>query len=154
MKKFTFRALFFILFVILIVSCRREEVSINQLYVQPYVRKDTSMGLSVYIMTNIEDEGSLKFQITDPTGDLVWQFEPERIINSGVTYLGSSRVQMPTGSLLSQGEWKFLLMYKDGRSIERKFNVFYKDLDEFLEKTSSTKTAFFSSSSNLTYLPK
>ena len=144
MKKELFRI--FLLLTTLIVcffslSCRREEVSISQFLVQPYVKKDTGMGMSVYIICNINDEDKLKMQITDPSGDLVWFFEPERIINSGVTYLGSSAVLMPLGSLLPQGEWTFRLMYLDGRSLERKFTVSYRDLDNLLERSSSTNSS-------------
>ncbi len=154
MKKRIIGAEIFILFVLIFSSCRREEVNIDQFLVHPYVKKDSTMGLSVFVISNIDDEDSLKMQITDPTGSLVWYFEPERIIKSGVTYMGSSRVAMPTGALLPQGEWKFLLMYKDGRSIDRKFTVFYKDVSGLLERSSSSNSVFFSTMSNLTFLPR
>ncbi len=126
----------------------------DQLSVQPYVKRGGETGLSVYVVTNVENEDMLRFQISDPSGDLVWNFEPERLVSGGVTYLGSSRVAMPLGSRLPQGRWKFLMMYKDGRSVERNFVVFYRDIDAFLDRSSATNRAFFSSETGLTYLPR
>lgn len=120
---------------------------------QPYVFPDSTMGLSLYVYADVPDAEKIRMQITSPDGELSWNIIPNKESYSGLTYLGTSSITMPKGCDLPKGDWKLLFMYKDGRSVEQYFKVDYRDKDKLVEESSATDTVFYSSASNLTFIP-
>ena len=68
----------------------------------------------------------------------------------GKTYRGSSDISMPRGIMLPQGTWSVDVMFRDGTTITKSFEVSYDD-DFDIPDTDSGPV--FDSGSNLTFLP-
>ena len=148
---------FLIVLVLLLalVSCSKEDFTVSSVQTQSYVCHDGRMGLSVYIIASQNDEGSVQFSITDPSGTLSWSLTASKTVIDGMTYLGSSDVCMPLGSPLPEGTWSLDVMYKDGTTVSRTFEVDYGDVNLAMERylEEGTSSAWYDSAENLTVLP-
>ena len=113
------------------------------------------MGLSVYIIASQNDESSVQFSIKDPSGTLSWSLTAAKSVLDGTTYVGSSDVCMPLGSPLPEGTWSLEVMYKDGTTVNRTFEVDYGDVNLAMERylEEGTSSAWYDSAENLTVLP-
>lgn len=135
-------------------SCRRDEFAINKVECQPYVRKDSTMGISVFVQVTATEENKIRMSVTSPDGTLQWNFTPQKVRYEGQNYLGTPAINMPLGSILPKGEWTLSLFYKDGRTIEHRFKVDYGDNNALYERSSKTNKTFYDTPTNLTYLHK
>ena len=140
---------------ILLVSCSKAEFSVISLQVQPYVFQDGRMGMSVYIVASKNDESSVQFSLTDPSGNLSWSFGASKFNLDGLDYLGSSDICMPVGSPLPEGLWSLDIMYKDGSKVTRTFEIDYGDAEAALQhhRKADADGAWYDSSENLTVIP-
>ena len=144
-----------VLLLILLVSCSKADFSVSSVQAQPYVGMDDRMGLSLYVITSEGDESSVQFSLRAPDGNLSWSFGALKVELDGMTYLGSSDICMPTGSLLPEGTWSLDVLYKDGSTVTKTFEVDYGDVEAAKEKflAEGTGSAWFDSVENLTVLP-
>lgn len=152
MKRiFNLLVLFCVLFAF--VSCNRTDIVISSTQVQPFVTKNGQMGLSVYLVANVEDENGVIIKLEDPSGNLTWQTTAQFVEFDGLRYFGSSDFMMGEGSLLPSGTWKVSLIYKDGRVTDTEIGVFYSDVQGALERNSDSQKAVYDEASNLTVTP-
>lgn len=151
MKK-TCKVLIFILFSLLLISCKRTDLSVSEVLAQPYIRTNGEMGLSLYLRTALKTTDNSMLRVTDPSGELSWTISLQEVEYSGVKYYGTSNIAMPKGSVLPIGEWHVDLVYKDGRTISEYFNVSYKNQDTVLEKYPKISSATYDAESNLTII--
>ena len=149
------KVLLFLVILLVFVSCSKEDFTISSVQTQSYVCHDGRMGLSVYIIASQSDEGSVQFSIKDPSGTLSWSLTASKTVLDGMTYLGSSDVCMPLGSPLPEGTWSLDVMYKDGTTVNRTFEVDYGDVYAAMEhfEAEGTSSAWYDSAENLTVLP-
>ena len=140
---------------IVLVSCSKAEFTVSSVQTQGYVCTDGRMGMSVYVIASENDEGSVQFSLTDPSGTLSWSFGASAVTIDGVVYLGSSDICMPIGNPLPEGEWSLDVLYKDGSKVSRTFEIDYGDPDAALEdyRESDAEGAWYDSSENLTVIP-
>ncbi len=140
---------------ILLVSCSKADFSVDSVQAQPYVCMDGRMGLSLYVTTSEGEEGSVQFSLRAPGGNLSWSLAANKVELDGWTYLGSSDICMPTGSMLPIGIWSLDVMYKDGSTVRKTFEVDYGDVQSAKEHFLSVDTdqAWYDSDENLTVLP-
>ena len=148
--RFLPAAILVIALVILAPSCSRDSNTVNGLQVQPYVRSDGSMGLSLYMITSARSDETLQMVVTSPDGKLSWSFNAVFSNFAGTVYTGSPDIRMPTGTSLPKGTWKVDVLFHDGTTITREFSVDYEDSYVIPE---NLKEAEFDSSSNITFLP-
>ena len=134
---------------IVLCSCSSSDDSVSGLHAQPYVRSDGSMGLSLYMITSAGKDETVQMVVTDPEGNLSWRLNASEEKFDGKTYHGSSDILMPRLSMLPQGTWSVDVLFKDGTTITKSFEVNYDSSFEIPEDYSD---AFFDSSSNLTFL--
>ena len=149
------RILILALLLILLVSCSKADFSVDSVQAQPYVCMDGRMGLSLYVTASEGDESSVQFSLRAPGGNLSWSFPASKVDLDGRTYLGSSDICMPTGSMLPIGIWSLDVMYKDGSTVRKTFEVDYGDVQVAKEHFLSVDTdqAWYDSDENLTVLP-
>ena len=149
------KVLLFLVILLVFVSCSKEDFTVSSVQTQSYVCHDGRMGLSVYIIASQSDEGSVQFSIKDPSGTLSWSLTASKTVLDGMTYLGSSDVCMPLGSPLPEGTWSLDVMYKDGTTVNRTFEVDYGDVYAAMEhfEAEGTSSAWYDSAENLTVLP-
>ena len=149
------RILLVLILLVILVSCSKEDFTVSSVKTQSYVCHDGRMGLSVYINASQNDEGSVQFSIKDPSGTLSWSLTASKMVLDGTTYVGSSDVCMPLGSLLPEGTWSLDVMYKDGTTVNRTFEVDYGDVNLAMERylEEGTSSALYDSAENLTVLP-
>ena len=149
------RILILALLLILLVSCSKAEFTVDSVQAQPYVTMDGRMGLSLYVTTSEGDENSVQFSLHAPGGNLNWSFGASKVELDGLTYLGSSDICMPTGSLLPIGIWSLDVLYKDGSTVKQTFVVDYGDVEAAKEHFLSVDTdqAWYDGNENLTVLP-
>lgn len=148
--RFLPAAILAIVLVILAASCSRDSNTVSGLQVQPYVRSDGSMGLSLYMMTSAKSGETLQMVVTSPDGNLSWSFNASFSTFSGTVYAGSPDIRMPSGTALPKGTWKVDVLFRDGTTLTEEFSVGYEDsyvIPEDLEDP------VYDSSSNLTFLP-
>jgi len=136
-------------------SCSRDEFSVSNLQVQPYVRQGGQMGLSLYVMTDVESPESMQMVVRDPSGNLSWSFNVSKESFGGSNYYGTSDISMPLGASLPTGQWDVRFTYKDGSVDDISFEVSYSDVDGALARfeESGSGSAWFDTQSNLTVLP-
>ena len=144
------RLVVFLILLLILTSCSGDNDSVSGLQVQPYVRPDGTMGLSIYMMTSAAKDETMQMVVTDPEGNLSWSFNAEESKFDGKTYRGSSDISMPRGIMLPQGTWSVDVMFRDGTTITKSFEVSYDD-DFDIPDTDSGPV--FDSGSNLTFLP-
>lgn len=149
------RILLVLILLVILVSCSKEDFTVSSVKTQSYVCHDGRMGLSVYIIASQNDEGSVQFSIKDPSGTLSWSLTASKMVLDGTTYVGSSDVCMPLGSPLPEGTWSLDVMYKDGTTVTRTFEVDYGDVNLAMERylEEGTSSAWYDSAENLTVLP-
>ena len=149
------RILLVLILLVILVSCSKEDFTVSSVKTQSYVCHDGRMGLSVYIIASQNDEGSVQFSLKDPSGTLSWSLTASKTVLDGMTYLGSSDVCMPLGSPLPEGTWSLDVMYKDGTTVTRTFEVDYGDVNLAMERylEEGTSSAWYDSAENLTVLP-
>lgn len=149
------RILLVLILLVILVSCSKEDFTVSSVKTQSYVCHDGRMGLSVYIIASQNDEGSVQFSIKDPSGTLSWSLTASKTVLDGMTYLGSSDACMPLGSPLPEGTWSLDVMYKDGTTVTRTFEVDYGDVNLAMERylEEGTSSAWYDSAENLTVLP-
>lgn len=148
--RFLAAAILAIALAILAPSCSRDSNTVGALQVQPYVHADGSMGLSLYMITSAKYDETLQMVVTSPDGHLSWGFNATFTNHSGTIYAGTSDIRMPGGSVLPKGTWKVDVLFRDGTTITKEFDVSYEDsyvVPENLEE------GVFDSSSNLTFIP-
>ena len=141
---------FLILLLFVLTACYRDSDSVSDLHAQPYARSDGTMGLSLYMITSATKDENVQMVVTNPDGNLSWRFNAAESKFDGKTYRGSSDIIMPKGSMLPQGTWSVDVLFKDGTTITRSFDVSY---DDSFTVPDSLSEAFFDSGSNLTFLP-
>lgn len=139
-----------ILFAVLAASCSRDSNSVWDIQAQPYVRSDGSMGLSLHMISSSKDEENVQMVVTDPSGHLTWSFNAVSAKLGNNRYIGSPDISMPAGSALPKGTWNVDVLFKDGTTVIRQFDVFYEDAYVIPE---DLKEAVFDSASNLTFIP-
>ena len=144
------RLIVFLILLLILTSCSGDSESVSGIYAQPYVRSDGTMGLSLYMITSAEKDENVQMVVTGPDGNLSWRFNALESKFDGKTYRGSSDMIMPQGSRLPKGTWAVDVLFKDGTTITKSFDVSYKD--SFVIPDSLSE-AFFDSESNLTFLP-
>ena len=141
----------------LLVSCSKDEFTVGELQVQPYVHLDGTMGLSLYATADIvKDPASVQMVVKDPSGNLSWSMTSSRATFNKVDYYGSSDISMPSGVGLPVGQWSVDFLYKDGSTVSRSFEVSYTDVQGALERNLSavsSGSSRFDSQSNLTVIP-
>ena len=149
------KVLLFLILLAFLVSCSKADFTVSSVQTQPYVCHDGRMGLSVYIIASQSDEGSVQFSIKDPSGKLSWSLGASKMVLDGMTYIGSSDICMPLGSPLPEGMWSLDVMYKDGTTVNRTFEVDYGDVNLAMERylEEGTSSAWYDSAENLTVLP-
>ena len=148
--RFILAAIFVIALAILAPSCSRDSNTVSGLQVQPYVRSDGSMGLSLYMITSADSDETLQMVVTSPDGKLSWSFNARFTNYAGTIYAGTPDIRMPSGTSLPKGTWKVDVLFRDGTTITREFPVDYEDSYVFPENLTE---AVFDSSSNITFLP-
>jgi len=139
-----------VLCLMLEVSCSRDKYSVWDIQAQPYVRSDGSMGLSLYMVSSSKTDETVQMVVNDPTGHLTWSFNSASARSGNTTYIGSSDIRMPAGSVLPKGTWSVDVLYKDGTTVSKQFDVSYEDsfmIPEILDE------AVFDSAVNLTFIP-
>ena len=144
---------------VLAVSCSKDEYGVSSVQVQPYVKSDSTMGLSIYVIPELPSgkKGDVSIQMTvkSPDGNLSWSFKATSVKFDGIQYYGSSDIRMPTGTALPKGPWKGEVVFKDGSATDIEFDVSYTDaasaLARYLE--SGSAEPWFDERSNLTVLP-
>ena len=141
---------FLILLLFVLTACYRDSDSVSDLHAQPYARSDGTMGLSLYMITSATKDENVQMVVTNPDENLSWRFNAAESKFDGKTYRGSSDIIMPKGSMLPQGTWSVDVLFKDGTTITRSFDVSY---DDSFTVPDSLSEAFFDSGSNLTFLP-
>ena len=141
---------FLILLLFVLTACYRDSDSVSDLHAQPYARSDGTMGLSLYMITSATKDENVQMVVTNPDRNLSWRFNAAESKFDGKTYRGSSDIIMPKGSMLPQGTWSVDVLFKDGTTITRSFDVSY---DDSFTVPDSLSEAFFDSGSNLTFLP-
>ena len=145
------RLFVFLIFLLLILTaCSRDSDSVSDLHAQPYFRSDGTMGLSLYMITSAEKDENVQMVVTGPDGNLSWRFNALESKFDGKTYRGSSDMIMPQGSRLPEGTWSVDVLFKDGTTITKSFDVSYEDS---FNVPDSLSEALFDSESNLTFLP-
>ena len=157
MKSKCLFAVFLAFSLIVAVSCTKEEFYVDGIQVQPYVRLDGTMGLSLYVMVSDPDENAVQFTVKNPDGSLTWSFKASRVSYSGQKYLGNSDISMPSGMRLPTGLWTMDVMYKDGTTITRKFDVDYGNVSAALkhyDDLSNAPKVWFDSEEDLTVVDK
>ena len=144
-----------VLLLILLVSCSKADFSVSSVQAQPYVGMDGRMGLSLYVITSEGDESTVQFSLKAPDGNLSWSFGALKVELDGMTYLGSSDICMPMGSLLPEGTWSLDVLYKDGSTVTKTFEVDYGDVEAAKENflAEGTGSAWYDMAENLTVLP-
>ena len=148
--RFLPAAILVIALAILAPSCSRDGNTVSGLQVQPYVRGDGSMGLSLYMMTSAKSDETLQMAVTSPDGKLSWSFNAVFTSYAGTVYAGSSDIRMPEGCVLPEGTWKVDVLFRDGTTITRDFEVGYDDSYVVPEDLAE---AVYDPASNLTFLP-
>ncbi len=148
--RFLPAAILVIAFAILAPSCSRDKNTVSGLQVQPYVRANGSMGLSLYMMTSAKSDETLQMSVTSPDGKLTWSFNAVLTSYDGTVYAGSPDIRMPEGCALPKGTWKVDVLFRDGTTITREFEVGYDDSYEIPEDLDE---AVYDEESNLTFLP-
>ena len=149
-RSLTALVLIAVLCVLFTTSCSKDRNSVWDIQAQPYVRPDGSMGLSLYMISSSKTDETVQMVVKDPSGHLTWSFNAGSAKSGNTTYIGSSDIRMPAGSVLPKGPWSVDVLYKNGTTVTEKFDVSYEDsfvipgnLDE----------AVFDSVSNLTFIP-
>ena len=133
-----------------LASCSSGDDSVSGIHAQPYVRSDGTMGLSLYMITSAAKDETVQMVVTAPDGNLSWRFNAAESKFDGKTYRGSSDISMPRGTMLPQGDWSVDVLFKDGTTITKSFDVSY---DDSFDVPDYDYEAFFDSDSNLTFLP-
>ena len=140
---------------IVLISCSKADFNVSGLTVQPYVRTDTRMGLSIFIRTDVKDPSSIQMVVHSPDRNLSWTMPVSAITFQNEEYYGTSDIVMPLGSALEMGMWAVDFIYKDGQTKTLDFNVFYTDASEALKsyEESGSDGPRFDSATNLTVIP-
>ena len=139
-----------ILCVIFTASCSKDSKSVWDIQAQPYVRSDGTMGLCLYMVSSSEADETVQMVVEDPSGHLSWSFNAVPARFGSTIYIGSPDIRMPAGFRLPKGTWSVDVLFRDGTTVTRQFEVSYEDsfvIPEDLEK------AVFDSESNLTFVP-
>ncbi len=145
--------IFMLLSVFLVFSCDRTDFNVDTVLSQPYITTDGVYGLSLYMIPSVGTKDIVSLQLYSPDNNLSWNLMPMEEKFGNLTYVGSSSAVMPKGSVLPQGEWKFIITSKDGRTVEQHFAVSYKDAEGALERNEGTTETIYDIISNLTVIP-
>ena len=143
------RLIVFLILLLILTSCTGDSESVSGIYAQPYVRSDGTMGLSLYMITSAAKDETVQMIVSDPSGNLSWRFNAAESKFDGKTYRGSSDMIMPNGSMLPQGTWSVDVLFKNGTTITKSFDVSYDDSFDVPD----ISEAYFDSETNLTFLP-
>lgn len=149
-RRFLPAAILAIALAVLVPSCSRDSNTVSGLQVQPYVRSNGSMGLSLYMMTSAKSDETLQMSVTSPDGRLSWSFNADFKSYAGTVYAGSADIRMPNGNALPEGTWKVDVLFRDGTTVTREFEVGY---DDSYVIPKDLAEAVYDSASNLTFLP-
>ena len=123
MKKTTEFLIFAIILIAVLVSCRREEISIRDCEYETYVSEIGETCLGIYLSADIPSLKNTNMTVKDPSGDLLWTVKPEELKLDGVKYIGYEGIAMPKGFVLPEGKWTVELIYQDGRVVSQSFTV-------------------------------
>lgn len=151
--KMRIKVIFLLLLFSVIVSCDRENFTVDTVVAQPYVTTEGVFGLSIFMVPSVESSKIVSIQLYSPGSDLSWNLTPIEKTYSSVKYVGSSGAVMPLGTVLPKGEWKFVITSKDGRTVEQVFNVSYGSATEAIERNFSAKSPVYDTISNITVIP-
>ncbi len=140
---------------LVVSSCSKDEINVDNLHAQPFIKTNGQMGLSLYVMTDAKDPESMQMHVSDPSRSLSWSFNVKHVEYDGADYYGSSDIAIPNGSRLPAGNWNVEMLFKDGSTRELSFEVSYSDEAGAIERFSERKMteAWFDADSNLTVLP-
>ena len=139
-----------ILCVIFTASCTKDSKSVWDIQAQPYVRSDGTMGLSLYMISSSEADETVQMVVEDPSGHLSWSFNAVPARFGSTIYIGSPDIRMPAGSYLPKGKWSVDVLYRDGTTVTREFDVSYEDSFEI---PGDLGEAVFDPETNLTFVP-
>lgn len=153
MKKVCSVLLILLTLISLFVSCNRADLSVYQTLVQPYIKSNGEMGLSLFLRTSVKEGERTNLYITDPSGKLSWTVDGVEAVFDDVNYIGNADIAMPEGSVLPVGTWNVDIIYKDGRKISQSFEVGYKNSDTVLSGYPEVTKPVYDADSNLTILP-
>ena len=140
------------LLAVLIVSCERADIGVSMSEIQPFVTSSGQMGFSFYAYANLPSDDGNKIEIKSPSGRLSWNCELQAVTFDGAKYFGSSNFVMPPSANLENGSYSYLIVCKDGRTIEGTFSLRYQDKDGAIERSEGLKKPYFDTASNLTVL--
>ncbi len=149
------KALVLALALLALVSCSKADHWVTDLQTQAYVNVDGTMGISIYVLSNASDGDIVQFVVKNPGGNLSWTLAVSSVDYEDALYYGSSALVMPQGSLLEEGTWSLDVIYKDGSTLSRSFEVSYGDAGKAIEAFVSLESdeAWFSEEENLTVVP-
>ncbi len=149
-----------LVFFCILTSCSKVERSISDTRAQAYVRTDSVMGLSLYVLPDSNSsrrgsDSSIQFVVKSPDGNLSWGFKALRVSYDGQLYYGSSDICMPLGLNLPEGLWSADVSFSDGSTVKLEFVISYTDKDSALKafSESGSEGPWFDEDSNLTVLP-
>lgn len=152
MRK-TFKILILIcLFAVFIVSCERYDIGVSMSEIQPFVTSSGQMGFSFYVYANLPSDDGNKIEIKSPSGRLTWNSEIQTVNFEGTKYFGSSNFVMPLSADLENGTYSYIIICKDGRTIDGTFTLRYQDKSGAVERSEGLKKPYFDTASNLTVL--
>ena len=136
-------------FVLCLSACTKDDFTVNNVLVQPYIKATDNMGLSLYFQTNAKAPEEITMIIKDPSGDLSWEVKASKVEYQGTIYYGTSSICMPKGNELPKGQWVLELLYKDGNTVVQNFDVNYGKIEQIQD----SNEAYYDSASNLTVIP-
>lgn len=150
MKRTISLAVLMIFLLIALISCERSEIEVNDLQTQAFITVSGKMGFSFYANGVFSSDSGNSVIITSPDGNFTWKANIHPVEFNGIKYYGASSFMMPEGTELQKGNYNYVIVCKDGRTIEHGFGLSYQNAEDALERCDFSDLPYYDPASNIT----